>query len=568
MTRDDLLASLEGRPGVSVLILGGGINGVGLYRELALQGVDVYLADKGDFVSGASAASSHMIHGGLRYLQNSEFRLVRESVEERNRLLRNAPHGVVPLPTTIPIFHWTAGLVASALRFLRIADPSANRGALLVKVGLTLYDLYTRRFESAHGQRPVPPHAFASRRRALDRRPTLHPDIVCTATYHDACMHHPERLGLEVLLDAEAANSECRAINYLQATAARGDAVTLRDVLTGREFTVHPKVVVNATGAWVDFTNGALAGPTDFIGGTKGSHLVLHHPELEAALDGEMIYFENSDGRICILFPYQGKVMAGTTDLPVEDPEQAVCDAAEEAYILDSIRHVFPTIDLGERHIVFRFCGVRPLPTSDASKPGKVSRDHSCHRVPNTDSLDFPVYALVGGKWTTFRAFAAMVADRILPILGVARQASSADLPIGGGADYPAAAERDAWIQRLAEGTGLPHRRIEALFERYGTRARQLAMELQALGDDPLETLPDHSRQEIEWLVTHERVVRLEDLILRRTLLAMTGRLTRPMLHELAEILAPCLHWSADEQREAVEQALESLRLRHGLSLP
>ena len=152
-------ASLKASPRASVLILGGGINGVGTFRDLALQGVDVALVERADYCHGASGASSHMIHGGIRYLENGEFRLVRESVVERNRLLRIAPHYVKPLETTIPVFSVFSGVLNAPLRFLthRSGKPRA-RGALLIKLGLSLYDAFSR------GGRAVPRHRFLGRK--------------------------------------------------------------------------------------------------------------------------------------------------------------------------------------------------------------------------------------------------------------------------------------------------------------------------------------------------------------------------------------------------------------------
>ncbi|MBC7811976.1 MAG: FAD-dependent oxidoreductase, partial [Burkholderiales bacterium] len=188
MNRQEILDSIRSKPDVSVLIVGGGVNGIGTYRDLALQGVDVLLVEKNDFCSGASAASSHMIHGGLRYLENGEFRLVREALTERNLLLQNAPHYVHPLPTTIPIFNWASGFLNAPLKFFRLRDKPGSRGAAIVKIGLTLYDLFTR------GQQTLPRHQFSSREKALQLRPKLNPDIVATATYYDAWMPYPERI--------------------------------------------------------------------------------------------------------------------------------------------------------------------------------------------------------------------------------------------------------------------------------------------------------------------------------------------------------------------------------------
>src|SRR5512144_2128979 len=157
MNRNEILSSLKQNPNVSVLIIGGGINGIGTFRDLAINGVDVLLVERGDFCSGASSASSHMAHGGIRYLENGEFRLVREAVQERNRLIQNAPHLVKPLPTTIPIFKFFSGLLNAPLKFLKILDKPSERGALVIKLGLMMYDAYTGK------QRIVPRHQFLGR---------------------------------------------------------------------------------------------------------------------------------------------------------------------------------------------------------------------------------------------------------------------------------------------------------------------------------------------------------------------------------------------------------------------
>src|SRR5215216_6898795 len=142
MNRNEILSALKENPNVSVLIIGGGINGIGTFRDLALNGIDVLLVERGDFCSGASAASSHMAHGGIRYLENGEFRLVREAVRERNRLIENAPHVVKPLPTTIPIFKRFSGMLNAPLKFLGFLDKPAERGSVVIKIGLMLYDAY------------------------------------------------------------------------------------------------------------------------------------------------------------------------------------------------------------------------------------------------------------------------------------------------------------------------------------------------------------------------------------------------------------------------------------------
>jgi len=204
-TRQGIITQLQQHPDVSVLILGGGINGAGAFRDLALNGVDVLLIDRADFCSGASAASSHMAHGGIRYLENGEFRLVREAVQERNRMIENAPHLVRPLPTTIPIFKVFSGLLNAPLKFLGWLEKPSERGALVIKIGLMLYDAFTR------GQGTVPPHQFLNRAESLTRWNRLNPLIRYTATYYDGSILSPERLTVELILDSEAEGNHVRA---------------------------------------------------------------------------------------------------------------------------------------------------------------------------------------------------------------------------------------------------------------------------------------------------------------------------------------------------------------------
>ncbi len=563
MTRSEILQNLRRDPDVSVLIVGGGINGIGTFRDLALNGVDVLLVERVDFCSGASAASSHMAHGGIRYLENGEFRLVREAVQERNRLLRNAPHLVKPLPTAIPIFKWFSGLFNAPLKFLNLLDRPAERGAVVIKIGLMLYDAYTGR------QRVVPRHRLLRRGEALERWKHLNEKILFTAVYYDGAILSPERLAIELLLDAEAEGEHARALNYVRLVGGSGKRVTLRDELTGEVFEVRPRLLINAAGPWIDFANQSLGLTSRFIGGTKGSHLVLDHPELREALGDHEFFFENDDGRIVLIFPFFDKVLVGTSDIPIQDPDQARCTDEEVEYFLRMIRRVFPSIRAERSHIVFRFSGVRPLAYSHARTAGQITRDH---RIGVLDGpwtgLTFPVYSLIGGKWTTFRAFAEQVTDKALTYLGRTRQKDTRDLPIGGGRGYPLTEEEyRRCVDSLCAWTGLPPERVRVLCDRYGTLADPMAMFLAEGPDSPLETLPDYSRREITYLAQREKVVHLDDLILRRTKLAMLGRLTDESLRELASLLSDVLGWNAARRDEEVARALRVLEDRHGVRL-
>ena len=563
MKRGASLQFLRENPEVSVLIIGGGVNGIGVFRDLALQGVDALLVERGDFCSGTSAGSSHMLHGGIRYLENGEFRLVNEALHERDRMLRNAPHYAKPLRTTIPIFRWYSGLLNAPLKFFNLLDRPGERGALVIKLGLTLYDWLLR------GQALMPKHEFRLRAAALRRYPQLNPGIVCAASYYDAWMPYPERICIEMLLDAEASLAKCRAINYLSAVAGDAHSVTLRDELAGESFRVRPKVVINAAGPWIDFVNRRMGrGAMRYISGTKGSHLVLDHPELLAAAGDSEIFFENDDGRIVLILPYLGRVMIGTTDIRIDDPDDAVISDEEIDYILGMVGKVFPAIPVDRSHIIFSFSAVRPLPYSEGGATGQISRDHSIKTMRADDACSYPIHSLVGGKWTTFRAFSEQATDRVLSDLGLPRRASTKNMAIGGGRAYPrSAAARERWLRGLQQRSELPMDRLRELFERYGTRADEIALHISAGDDRALANQPGYSRREIAFILRHEKVARLEDLVLRRAPIAMLGDLTRPLLAELADVCAEILGWSEGEKEREVQHTRELLRRKHLVNL-
>lgn len=560
MTRRQQIEAVKAKNKVTVLIIGGGVNGIATYRDLALQGVDVLLVERDDFCSGTSAASSHMVHGGIRYLENGEFRLVREAVQERNRLLQNCPQYVKPLATTIPIFNWFSGLWNAPLKFMGWLDKPSERGAIVIKLGLLMYDAYTRQ------QGTVPRHAFSGRDKSLAQYPHLNPDILCTATYYDAAMPSPERICVEMMLDGISAGGQ--ALNYVSAVAAEGDTVWLRDEMTDERIAIQPEIVINAGGPWIDFINEAMGEETRFIGGTKGSHLVLNHPELRQAIGETEFFFENHDGRIVLIYPLLDKVLVGTSDLRIDSPDEAVCTEEEVDYFLAMMQRVFPSIEVSREDIVFRFAGVRPLPAGDANTTGQISRDHS-NRLYEPASLAFPIYNLIGGKWTTHRAFAEQVTDTVLERLSQPRQVSTRQLPIGGGRDYPhTGAGKTQWLERTQERTGLDKTRLLTLFERYGTGAEQIAKFIASGNDSLLKHHPNYSRREIMFLVQNEQVVRLTDLLLRRTLLGMMGEVTYELVVELADIVKEVVGgFPAGATTDEINHTLAYLAHKHNVEL-
>ncbi|MBN2045675.1 MAG: glycerol-3-phosphate dehydrogenase/oxidase [Anaerolineales bacterium] len=549
-------------PNVTVLIVGAGVNGIGTFRDLALQGVDVLIVDRGDYCSGASAASSHMVHGGIRYLENGEFRLVREAVRERNRLIENTPHLVKPLPTVFPIFKWFSGLLNAPFKFLGLLDKPSERGAVVIKIGMSFYDMFTRE------QQTVPGHVFAGRRKSLQKFPKMNKKVQFTGTYYDAAMPSPERICIELLQDTLKASDKAYAANYVKADRVEGKRVVLVDELTSEQFSVIPDVVINASGPWIDFTNYYLGTQTMFIGGTKGSHLVLDHPELRNEIKGHEIFFENKDGRIVLIFPLADKVMIGSTDIRVDDPDSVRCTEEEIDYFFEMVAHIFPEIKLDRSQIVYQFSGVRPLPYAPESFTGQISRDHKLEYLPPSENAQFPIYSMIGGKWTSFRAFSEQTTDVILEKLGYERKLDTKDLKIGGSNRLPdEQKELEMYLARLVDETGAPESLVSRYVERYGTAAEEFLKQEAVVSPTGYWSLEEYSPEEIAYIAKNEDVLHLDDLILRRTMIGKLGLLTMDALEELAAVAAQAIGWAAEFKQDEITRTLEILKDQHGVVL-
>jgi glycerol-3-phosphate dehydrogenase len=560
-SRAGVLQDLRDNPRTQALIIGGGINGAAVFRDLALQGVDCLLIDKDDWGSATSAAPSRLIHGGLKYLETGEFRLVAESTRERNLLLRNAPHFVHPLPSVVPIYSYLGGIVPAAKRMFGVKATLVDRGALIIEAGMALYDLFGAR------RRVMPLHRFALRGRVRRDFPHMNPAVTAAATYYDARVSQAERLNFELVDDGLRAHPGARAINYLAVTGFSGRRALLTEQRTGQAYQIEAQLVVNAAGPWIDQVNHALTRPTRYIGGAKGSHLILDNPALVAELNGHMIYFGGSDGRVCLVYPFFGHALLGSTDIPFDDPDSVVCDDDEAAYMLSMLKEVFPTIEVGSDQIIYRYAGVRPLPETEADKNGAVTRDHSLPRDETADGT-LPIYSMIGGKWTTFRAFAAETTDAVLKTLGRARRLSTDSEPIGGGRDFPVSSDqRAAWLAKFSGDHGVAPGVAEILLNRYGAVAERIAKEAGEALREPLGSLPDYSRGEIAALARREQVVSVADLVFRRVPIAIAGRLSVDAVEEIADILRIELGWTFEEQRREVEETIATALRRHGVRL-
>lgn len=555
MERHEIIKELQENPEIDVLVVGGGINGAGAFLDMAVNGLKVLLIDRGDFCSGASATSSHMAHGGIRYLENGEFRLVREAVAERNRMIRNAPHMVKPLPTVIPMFKLFSGFLNAPLKFLNLLDKPSERGAAVIKIGLIFYDSFTGK------NRTVPAHQFFGKQETFRRYPRLNKDVRYTAEYYDGLMLSPERLNTEIILDAEKAGESAMALNYVSFDGVEGDSVLLNDLAGEQVFRVSPKFIVNAAGPWIDEVNGRMGKTTRYIGGTKGSHIIVDNPELKNAIGNKEFFFENKDGRIVLLLPFFDKVIIGTSDLPIDNPDDAVCTPEEEEYFIDLVKRVFPEIPILPEQIVFRFSGVRPLEYQHAKTTGQITRDHTIKE----DFLGvIPVLSLVGGKWTSYRAFGEQAGEKALEFLGLDRKGTTEKMKIGGGRNYPLTDQ--AIHDYLADFVAKGHSEsiVTLLFERYGTYiSEMISMEpIEFLKSNPLIT-----KNEITYLSHTEKVVHMDDLLLRRTSLGWLGLIDDACLREICGLVGATLGWDLNKQESEIARIKTLFLKNHGVMI-
>ncbi|MCI0358719.1 MAG: FAD-dependent oxidoreductase [Planctomycetaceae bacterium] len=505
-----------------ILILGGGINGATAARELVLNGQNVWLVDTADLTFGATAYSSRLIHGGLRYLEFAEFSLVKESLVERGRLLKLAPHLVKPLRLFIPVRNSWGGFTAAAGKFLGLPiapKKTVHRGLRVVQVGLWLYDRYART-----GDLP----ARSLHRPGESGVPRVNPNLARRLwAYSDAQITFPERMVIDFLADARRLAAEkgldFRVFTYTEARlAADGRTIELRPAgnSTAEPIEVfEPAAIINATGAWVDDTLRRLPAPSrQLMGGTKGSHFLTFNPRLGELLAGHGIYTEASDGRPVFILPLLEGTLVGTTDIPFRgDPRAAVASEEELSYLLAAVSDVLPDAGLSRGDIAMHYCGVRPLPFVDARTPAAITRRH---QLVWSDECRVPLVSLVGGKLTTCRSLAEETAAAVLGKRGMTAELNSRDRPI-------------------------PRTPV----------------------DDCLFEEPTAWASAAQWAAEHEWVTRLEDLVERRLMWHLSPGLSRARLSELADILIQQGRLDAREKAAAIERCTNRLQSHFGIVL-
>ena len=547
-----------------VLVLGAGINGSAIARELLLNGVSVWLVDTSDLAFGATSGSSRLIHGGLRYLEYGELDLVRESLGERARLLKLAPQFVHPLRLWIPASSRFGGAISAIGRFFGWSwwpqpVPAEGRGVTLIRTGLALYDAYARdpqlsRHEvMAAANAPVP----------IDRH-----KYRWACAYYDAQVVFPERLVVAMLEDARQLAAfgglEFRVFNYHKASL-ESKTVEIRSIgadgATGEPCIFEPSAIVNATGAWVDETLQSLHVPSArLIGGTKGTHAFTFSPRLRDALAGQGIYAEARDGRPIFITPLAESVLIGTTDDPFEGPpERALATEHELDYLLSSVNAILPDVHLTIEDVDFHYSAVRPLPFVHADQPAAITRRHA---LIKHDKASVAMFSVVGGKLTTMRSLAEITAETVLQALGRSTSADSRDRVFPGGEGYPTNVET-AWRQ-IAERIGFPVATVAAVWQLVGTRTEPI---LQSSPDRELLAQTDLPCSFVRWSIDHEWARTLADLVERRLMLLYDQRLTKACLIRLADLLSERGHLLPSQRDAAVAEQIERLATHFGRHL-
>ena len=533
------LAGLDGAA-LDAVVIGGGMAGAGVARDLAMRGASVALFEKGDFASGTSSKSSKLIHGGLRYLELGDFKLVRESLREKKTLERLAPHLVRPLPFLVPIYR------------------GAPRGLITVRIGMWLYDLLTpgKTTERYRVLRPVD---------ALTMEPSVRAEDLRGAGYYfDDLLLYPERLCLENVLSA--ARHGARAFNYCEVEefvhGRRGiEGVKVRDLLSGQVQLVRAATIVNCAGPWVDRVR-AMAKVADrsprVVRTTKGIHCLLPR------MTDRAVYLSARDERMIFVIPWREFSLVGTTDTDFEgDPDRLWATREEVTYLLEEVAKVLPDKRATFDNVSYTYAGVRPLSFEPGASASKVSRDHKV--IP--EGPDGRFFSVTGTKLTCFRSLAEDVGNRVMRALGRDQAPRTARLTLDGADEEVGKIEARVWMDVSEEMavTGLSRGTLRTLVETYG-RAYPRVLELGRKLPDGFERLCPSNPEIVAQLhhaLREELAVSLQDVLLRRTGIGQSRCQGLDCAESIAGRMAELGGWSKrrlDAELEAYSQHVERSR--------
>jgi glycerol-3-phosphate dehydrogenase len=526
-----------------VIVIGAGINGAGIARDAAMRGLKVLLLDKGDISSGTTSWSGRLIHGGLRYLEHYEVPLVRESLRDRERLLRAAPHLVKPLGFLVPIYDYM------------------KRGPLVIRLGMIAYDVLS--FDKSMAN-----HRMFSREEALEREPGLNPEgLEGAAFYYDAQAEYAERIAVENAISAREHGAIVLTYAKVERLLVESGAVTgvqFADVLGGGRYEARAPVTVNAAGPWVDEVLEGMGYPESrMMGGTKGSHITVD--PFPGAPKGETLYVEaRRDGRPYFINPWNGRYLVGTTDIRYKgDLDYVSADEEEIGYLIDETNRLIPRARLTREDILFTYSGVRPLPYSPEGEEGGITRSHVVYdheegrsaaggmlKVQGGGPGAEGLLSIIGGKLTTYPTLSRQTVDRVFEKLELKVPESCGDrVPLPGGA----VEDFEAFTAEFKATSGLADELAVRLLKLYGARALDV---LEMAGDDPSLRMPLGPSATIEsgligaevlYAFGREMAQTLSDVLLRRTMVGMGPRVGLDVDAAAAQVAVRHLGW--DEER-------------------
>ena len=512
--------SLEGQH-FHVVLIGGGINGVAIARECARAGKRTLILEQNDFGSGVTSRSTRVIHGGLRYLEHGELDLVRESVRERERLLRERSHLVHPL------------------HFLFLLNENSQRSAMKVRAGLWLYQRIAKKKTVDLSEMEV-----ARVQRALDAG---HQWLMLN--FEDAQCEFPERLTAEWMLEAAAAGAVIR--NHCEVLAVdigqgRARGVLFRDRTTGKDHRVDASWIINCTGPWVDriCQRSTVRTKKPLIGGVRGSHIVL--PRFSGAPTAAL-YTEAPDGRPVFILPWNDQVLVGTTEVPdTGDPAKAAPSHQEIEYLVQTAAGLFPRAKISAHDIKYAFAGIRPLPNS-ADKPSAVTRRHFLH--DHSDEGATRMISVIGGKLTTAASLARECARKI----GIQVEEPKAVAIGPGGALDPLL---DQEVLEIARAGSVSEETARGMMEWHGQHAMDIAR-MALVGADlraPICPHTSHIVAEVVEAYRNEYAVTLADVLLRRVPVALGPCWSESCSREAALRIGAVMGWKEQEFGAQLEQ--------------
>ncbi len=540
-TRQESLAKVATET-FDLLIIGGGITGAGIALDAALRGLRVALVEKRDFAAGTSSRSTKLIHGGLRYLEHFDFRLVREGLHERSILAKIAPHLVCPFPFVIPIYQGSG------------QDSRRNYDhPLKIRAGLLFYDLLAGRYRFER-------HRRLSRDQALKLAPQLDPRGLTGAfLYYDA-LTDDSRLVIEVVKSAHHLGASlmnyASVRGFIKGKDGKIIGAQLRDELTGRSVEVRARIIVNATGVWTEDTIKLDKREGDHltkrVRPSKGIHLTVSADRLR--VESAWLIPSLSEHRFYFVVPWNGRVNIGTTDTDYDgDKDSPKAEASEVGEILAAINSYFSGAQLAPSDVISSWAGLRPLISDpSARKTAEISRKEELF-----DSSD-GLISISGGKLTTYRQMAERAIDLAVTRLGErfgikAGAARTAEVEISGGALMREDLKKA--VQHIVENSNLSLQTAEHLVFTYGSNYSRL---IELMGEDerscePLvEGLP-HIYAEVVHAARHEMAMTLADVLVRRTRLAvLAGDSSLKCAPVVANWMAKELSWNDQEMKRQV----------------